>query len=97
MLGAVTVANHGLSKELTMSSFFFFPCVYFLWGFLFIYLFLTALGLCFWNWKTNMRVSLVAASEGYSSLQCTGFSLWSLLLLQSPVFRLVGSVIVAHD
>ena len=44
-----------------------------------------------------MRVSLVAASEGYSSLQCTGFSLWSLLLLQSPGSRLMGSVIVAHD
>ena len=35
-------------------------------------------------------LSLVAASGGYSSLQCTGFSLWWLLLLQSTGSRCTG-------
>ena len=46
--------------------------------FIFIYLFLAALGLC-----CCMRLSLVAASTGYSSLQYAGFSLRWLLLLWS--------------
>ena len=42
---------------------------------LFIYLFLAALGL-----RCCVRVSLVAASGGYSSLRCAGFSLrWPLV------------------
>ena len=41
-------------------------------------------------------LSLVAASGGYSSLRCTGFSLQWLLLLQSTGSRHVGSVVVAH-
>ena len=108
VLGALTVADHGLSKDLIMSS--VFSCIYFLWRFLFIHLFWTALGLCFWNWHENfsscgwvfvsgtgMRISLVVASEGYSSLQHTGFSWWWLLLLWSPGSRLVGSVLMAHN
>ena len=35
-------------------------------------------------------LSLVAASEGYSSLQCAGFSLWWLLLLWSMGSRHTG-------
>ena len=35
-------------------------------------------------------LSLVAASRGYSSLQCVGFSLWWLLLLQGMGSRHVG-------
>ena len=41
-------------------------------------------------------LSLVAASRGYSSLQCLGFSLRWLLLLQSTGPRHVGSVVVTH-
>ena len=47
--------------------------------------------------------SLVAASRGYSSLQCTGFSSWQLLLLQTTGSRAcrlqelwhVGSMVAA--
>ena len=69
----------------------------------FISLFLAALGLhCY------MSFSLVAANRGYSSSQCTIFSLWWLLLLQSTETRHMGfrscypralewaSVVVAH-
>ena len=35
-------------------------------------------------------LSLVAASRGYSSLRCAGFSLWWLLLLQSTGSRCTG-------
>ena len=41
------------------------------------------------------RLSLVAASRAYSSLQCTGFSLWWLLFLQSSGSRRMGSVVMA--
>ena len=48
-------------------------------------------------------LSLVAASGGYSSLRCAGFSLWWLLLLRSMGSVLVacglystGSVVVVH-
>ena len=41
-------------------------------------------------------LSLVAVSGGYSSLQCAGFSLWWLFLLQSRGSRRTGSVVVAH-
>ena len=36
------------------------------------------------------RLSLVAASGGYSSLQCAGFSFWWLLLLRSTGSRRAG-------
>ena len=51
-----------------------------------IYLFLPALGLRCRAWG----FSLVAASRGYSSLWCTGFSLQWLLLLQSTGSRCTG-------
>ena len=41
-------------------------------------------------------LSLVAASGGYSSLRCTGFSLRWLPLLRSTGSRRAGSVVVAH-
>ena len=53
--------------------------------FLFIYLFLAA-----WVFVATHRLSLVAASGGYSSLWCAGFSLWWLLLLQSMGSRHMG-------
>ena len=43
-----------------------------------------------WVFVPVCRLSLVAASGGYSSLQCVGFSLWWLLLLQSTGSRRVG-------
>ena len=43
-----------------------------------------------WVFVAVRGLSLVAASGGYSSLRCTGFSLQWLLLLQST-----GSVVVA--
>ena len=38
----------------------------------------------------------VAMRRGYSSLRCTGFSLWWLLLLQGTASRHVDSVVVAR-
>ena len=51
----------------------------------FIYLFLAALVL-----RCCVRLSLVVASEGYSSLRCAGFLLQWLLLLRSTGSRCVG-------
>ena len=65
----------------------------FCFGFFKIYLFIY-----FWlRWAfiAARRLSLVAASGGYSSLRCTGFSLRWLLLLWSTSSRLAGSVVVA--
>ena len=69
------------------SNFFFFSFIYFL---KFIYFCLR------WVFVAEQGLSLVAASRGYSSLRCMGFSLWWLLLLQSMGSRHVGSVVVAH-
>ena len=52
--------------------------------YLFIYFWLR------WVFVAARRLSLVAASGGYSSLRCAGFSLWWLLLLRSPGSRRVG-------
>ena len=55
--------------------------------------------ICFWLRWVMVAVcglSLVAVSRGYSSLQCTGFSLWWLLLLQSMGSKYTGSVVAAH-
>ena len=52
-------------------------CLFFVW-------------LC-WVLVAVCKLSLVAASGGYSSLQCTGFSLRWLLLLQSAGFSSCGS------
>ena len=51
---------------------------------------MAALGLCCWVFVAACGLSLVAASGGYSSLQCAGFSLWWLLLLQSSGSRHAG-------
>ena len=52
--------------------------------YLFIYFWLC------WVFVSARGLSLVAASGGYSSLRCVGFSLWWLLLLQSGGSRHVG-------
>ena len=44
----------------------------------------------FWVFFAVCGLSLVAASSGYSSLWCTGFSLWWLLLLRSTGSRRHG-------
>ena len=62
----------------TLSFFFFFKF------YLFIYFWLR------WVFVAACWLSLVAASGGYSSLQCAGFSLRWLLLLQSTSSRHVG-------
>ena len=57
-----------------------------------------------WVFVAARGLSLVAASGGYSSLLCAGFSLWWLLLLRSTGSRHTGfsscgtraSVVVAH-
>ena len=49
-----------------------------------------------WVFIAVRGLSLVAASGGYSSLRCTGFSLRCLLLLRSTGSRHAGSVVVAH-
>ena len=43
-----------------------------------------------WVFVAALWLSLAAASGGYSSLQCTGFSLWWFLLLWSMGSRHVG-------
>ena len=54
----------------------------------FIYLFIY-FWLC-WVFVAVRGLSLVAASGGYSSLSCAGFSLWWLLLLRSTGSRHAG-------
>ena len=49
-----------------------------------------------WVFVAVHGLSLVVASGGCSSLQCAGFSLRWLLLLQSTGSRHVDSVVVAH-
>ena len=57
-----------------------------------------------WVFVAAHGLSLVLASRGFSSLQCVGFSLWWLLLLQSTGSRRAGfgscgtraSVVVVH-
>ena len=61
---------------LTFRVFFFFLIYLFIW-------------LC-WVFVAACRLSLVAASGGYSSLWCMGFSLQWLLLLQNTGSRRVG-------
>ena len=58
--------------------------------YLFIYFWLR------WVFFAAHRLSLVAASGGYSSLQCAGFSLQWLLLLWSTGSSHAGSVGVAR-
>ena len=44
----------------------------------------------YWVFVAARRLSLVAASRGYSSLRCVSFSLWWLLLLRSTGSRCMG-------
>ena len=71
---ALTVTNNILMKILKRISFFFF----------FFYLWLR------WVFVATCGLSLVAASRGYYSLWCAGFSLHWILLLQSTGSTCVG-------
>ena len=62
--------------------------------YLFIYLFIYV-WLC-WVLVSVRGLSLVAASGGHSSSQCTGLSLSRPLLLRSTGSRRAGSVVMAH-
>ena len=75
------------SQPLPMSEMILFLFFFFLFKFLFIYLFIYWLH---WVFVATHGLSLVAASGGYSSLRCMGFSLQWLLLLQSMGSRHTG-------
>ena len=80
---------HLLPLFLFLTSTQFTPILVFSYFFnTFIYLFIY-LWLC-WVFVAVRWLSLVAASGGYSSLQCTGFLLCWLLLLQSTGSRRAG-------
>ena len=84
--------------HLALYLYLYFYCNFFKKLILFIYFWLH------WVFVAVRRLSLVAASGGYSSLRCAGFSLQWLLLLQSTGSRRTGfsscgtraSVVVAH-
>ena len=68
-----------IKRNLLIFSFFFNKFIYSFIYFWPCWVFVAARGL-----------SLVAASGGYSSLQCVGFSFWWLLLLRSTGSRRMG-------
>ena len=70
------------SNSLHSYFFFFFLINLFIYSFIYFWL--------RWVFVAVLRLSLVAASGGYSSLQCAGFSLQWLLLLQSTGSRHTG-------
>ena len=55
-----------------------------------ICIFLSLFFLLHWVFVAALGLSLVVASRDYSSLWCTGFSLWWLLWLQSSGCRASG-------
>ena len=71
--------------------FFFFQVHLFIFKInVFIYLFLFIYFWLHWVFVAARGLSLVAVSRGCSSLRCTGFSLWWLLLLWSTGSRCTG-------
>ena len=70
--------------------FFFFRKTFLKIIYLFIYLWLC------WVFVSVWGLSLVVASGGHYSSQCTGLSLSRLLSLRSTGSRRAGSVVVAH-
>ena len=62
----------------------------------FLKLFIYYLFFLCWVFVAVHELFLVSASGGYSSLRCTGFSLWWVLVLQSTVtLEHMGSIVVA--
>ena len=79
---AAAAANRGLSRSLTHG--FPFPGSQ-RWRAAALFMYFGCAGS-----SLLRRLSLVAVSGSYSSLRCTGFSLWWLLLLQNMGFRHMG-------
>ena len=79
----ITSALKPVTFYLTLSFIYLFVC-------LFVYLWLC------WVFVSVRGLSLVAASGGHSSSQCTGLSVSRPLLLRSTGSRRAGSVVVAH-
>ena len=63
---------------------------FFLYKFMNLFIYLFIYFWLYWLFGAAHGLSLVAASGGYSSLQCAGFSLWWLLLLRSMGSRHAG-------
>ena len=78
-------------------------CLSFLGGriksshFLFFFLIICIYFWLFWVFVAVCGLSLATASEGYSWMQCLGFSLRWLLLLQAQALGTRASVLVARD
>ena len=81
--------------NISLLVFFLNYYYYFLMLFLSAYILFMYVWLC-WVVVSERGLSLVAASGGHSSSQCTGLSLSRPLLLRSTGSRRAGSVIVAH-
>ena len=61
-----------------------------------LYIYIYLFRLC-WVFVAEPGLSLVVLSHGYSSLKCTGFSLWRLLFLhRAQALVTWTSVVVAH-
>ena len=73
----------GFERQDFVSFFFFNKFIYFIFG-------------CVGSSLLRVGFSLVAASRGYSSLQCAGFSLRWLLWLCSTGSKHMGFIVVAH-
>ena len=79
-----------MSPALAGGFFFFFNLFILFYFFYLIFFFV-----CIWSSLLHTGFSLVAASGGYSSLWCTGFSLCWLLLLGAQALAAQASVVVA--
>ena len=87
-LGGIQRTSWALEKQNILSA----PLVTFLFSSFFknfVYFIYFIFG-CIGSSLLHVGFSLVAASRGYSSLQCTGFSFWWLLLFRSTGSRHVG-------
>ena len=77
--------------RISLWSFLVLDFFFFFWKFLFCFLkfYFIYFWLC-WVFVAACRLSVVAASKGYSSLSYVGLSLWWFLLLQSTSSRHEG-------
>ena len=82
--------RHFVQRQEPLKVFLFFFLINFFFNFLIFIFWLR------WVFVAARGLSLVAASGGYSSLWCAGFSLRWLLLLRSTGSRREGSVVVAR-
>ena len=71
----------------------FQPWLFFFLNIFYFFNVVSILFIYFWVFVAARRLSLVAVSGGYSSLQCVGFSLWWLLLAWA--LGSLASVVVA--